>query len=805
MGELLGTLGVKMALEAKQFIRDAERVRKTLDRMGRATTALGRKHRRLSQIMRETKVSLNVMAAAATAAAAAFGAFKVGQQAAQFQDAARIFKQAGGDIENLRAATRGMVSDFDLVKKANLARTMGIDQKAVARFAQIADAAARTTGQGFDYLFDSIVTGSARQSKMILDNLGIMISAEDANKKYAKALGKTVEALTDAEKKQAFLNEVMEQGQSIIDGAGDAATSNATAYGTFTAAVKNMATAFGKFLQPAIQGVLGKLTELANELTSFFNDAEIGFKNVGGYRIPILVNKSDGGADKFTKDLVALGAIKESYQARMSSLMFGEAGQGAGAAAEVVKILSRIAEIDAQIAQNLRGGAATYNALGTHSGGGGGGGGGGNNSDAAFKKMLRETVADPFFGRNESMATLTQDQRIMLAMSHGVPAIDNTSDAPGVDAVAMPVDQIRNVDMAFEKLNDGAQEYVNNLDALNINTPDLAEAQRQAKIATQKLAEAQLQAARDMASAIVTIGQALMSGGGGQAIGNMAGSAIGGAVGTALGGPGGGVLGQAIGGLIGGTLGSLIDEVVNVLGILTPVFDALAIVIRALHPIFIVVGMFLKEFAQSIELLAPLLFALAEPVAGLLLIFVRLTTVAFAVGDTIMRMVTMMTGLFSAAAVEILEWIDGNLFMPMARAVQSIEALVANANNAMLEQIRQIPGMDNFGMMMDVPDPSDITSPFADFATGVEQLRNWGEEQASATRDNTAAIEENNRLQSRAENLRPGFKLTNAQYNAIRAGEDPTVSATLRMAMQSRYGSLDSRVAGFNSQRLATT
>ena len=46
---------------------------------------------------------------------------------------------------------------------------------------QIARGAAQATGQSMELMLQSIVTGIGRQSKLMLDNLGILTSAEEAN------------------------------------------------------------------------------------------------------------------------------------------------------------------------------------------------------------------------------------------------------------------------------------------------------------------------------------------------------------------------------------------------------------------------------------------------------------------------------------------------------------------------------------------------------------------------------------------------------------------------------------------------
>ncbi len=141
---------------------------------------------------------------------------------ANLQDAMRVFRRYAGEnadeiLREMEKAAAGTISYADMVLNANRAMVMGIDPEYLPEMMRIARAAARAMGTDVSYMFESIAVGTARQSKLILDNLGIIINAEEAYEKYAKQLGKTANQLTEAEKRQAFLNAVMESGRKLAD------------------------------------------------------------------------------------------------------------------------------------------------------------------------------------------------------------------------------------------------------------------------------------------------------------------------------------------------------------------------------------------------------------------------------------------------------------------------------------------------------------------------------------------------------------------------------------------------------------
>ncbi|TDS14730.1 hypothetical protein [Sphingobacterium paludis] len=87
-------------------------------------------------------------------------------------------------LEKLRTATRGTVSDLELMKLAVNADNFRIPMDVLAKGLEFATRRASETGQSVDYLVNSFVTGLGRKSKLILDNLGI--SAVELNDEISK-------------------------------------------------------------------------------------------------------------------------------------------------------------------------------------------------------------------------------------------------------------------------------------------------------------------------------------------------------------------------------------------------------------------------------------------------------------------------------------------------------------------------------------------------------------------------------------------------------------------------------------------
>lgn len=98
-----------------------------------------------------------------------------------------------GLLDKLREATRGTVSDLELMRQAVQFKDFNLDVEQLGNFLAFAQQKAKDTGQSIDYLVSSIVTGLGRQSKQILDNLGI--SASEITEEMGKG-GDMVQAVS---------------------------------------------------------------------------------------------------------------------------------------------------------------------------------------------------------------------------------------------------------------------------------------------------------------------------------------------------------------------------------------------------------------------------------------------------------------------------------------------------------------------------------------------------------------------------------------------------------------------------------
>lgn len=164
-------------------------------------------------------------------------------------------------LTGMRKASLWTVSDFNLMTAANKAYSLGVvsnvDQ--MTTLMEIARVKGAAMWRTMNEALDDIVTGLGRWSAMILDNLWIIVNQTEAQKAYAASVGKTVEQLSDREKKQALINTVVSQGKSELEGLGEATLWFADKQAKLLTTWENLTTLLGGTLLPSIWGVYDKM------------------------------------------------------------------------------------------------------------------------------------------------------------------------------------------------------------------------------------------------------------------------------------------------------------------------------------------------------------------------------------------------------------------------------------------------------------------------------------------------------------------------------------------------------------------
>lgn len=159
------------------------------------------------------------------------------------------------NLAQLRAASKGTVSDVQLMQTANKAALLGVTDNVDLLSAAFTTARLRGKEMGLTATeaIDNLVTGVGRGSPLILDNLGIFIP---------DALKKMQGEVDQATYKQLLFAAVLEDGQSIYQQYGEDAITAADRSEQMKATLDNMKVAVGGGLVPVFEGLLQVISPL---------------------------------------------------------------------------------------------------------------------------------------------------------------------------------------------------------------------------------------------------------------------------------------------------------------------------------------------------------------------------------------------------------------------------------------------------------------------------------------------------------------------------------------------------------------
>ncbi len=221
------------------------------------------------------------MSAAITAPLVAIGgaAFKFTEVAGRFSSVEDSFKSMtkgmGIDAQKFQKdvadATGGQLDKLTILQGATKGLSLiGKDAfndfgQDFVRMAELSKKAARATGQDVDYMFNSLILGVSRESKLILDNLGITLDLVEVKDAYAISLGKASEELTASEEKHAVLNAVLGQLDKTYGDVKVSAGGFQGAIQQLTTLITDSSIALGKELEPEMAKFTKQLTQLIKD------------------------------------------------------------------------------------------------------------------------------------------------------------------------------------------------------------------------------------------------------------------------------------------------------------------------------------------------------------------------------------------------------------------------------------------------------------------------------------------------------------------------------------------------------------
>jgi hypothetical protein len=259
-----------------------------------------------------------------------------------FENLAKTHGQSADTIlKSLQEVSKGTISANDLMLSANRAMTLGVatNTDQFTALMEIARDRARVMGLTTTQAFNDIVTGIGRGSPLILDNLGIIVNATEANEIYAQSIGKTASELTEAEKQQALLNSVLEQGVKSIDRAAQATMTTSEKFQMLKATFVDTSAELGAALLPLINKLMEYIVSIVTKIKNWYEENK-GLANtltVIGAVLGVVTTAFGGGLLVLGQVLTMIPKITAAW--KLLSTLFSASGGPIGIAIAAIGAL----------------------------------------------------------------------------------------------------------------------------------------------------------------------------------------------------------------------------------------------------------------------------------------------------------------------------------------------------------------------------------------------------------------------------------------------------------------------------------
>ena len=242
---------------AKKVQKDTESIGKAQTRLGQASASAGR------QFSAQATGLGGIVSAYAGAAANIFAitaAFFALRKAAEFTQivagtqalASAIGASADELIADVQSITKSQLSLLDTVQQVNLGLVSGFDSSQITELSDVSLRASKALGRNLADAFQRVVRGAAKLEPELLDELGIFTRIDPAVRKYADSVGRSVTSLTNFERRQAFVNEVIDEGQRKYRDVDTSSRSAAVSLQALAAAITDIGLKFGGALAEGI-------------------------------------------------------------------------------------------------------------------------------------------------------------------------------------------------------------------------------------------------------------------------------------------------------------------------------------------------------------------------------------------------------------------------------------------------------------------------------------------------------------------------------------------------------------------------
>ena len=330
---------------ADKVVKDTQRIGKEQTRLAQSSASAGRS---FSAQAHGLGGVVGVYAAAAANVFALTAAFTALNRAAQFETIVRgtnALAQSVGStgpavIRGLKEITNGQLSIVEAATQANLALSSGFNTDQIERLGAVSLKASKALGRNLTDAFQRITRGAIKLEPELLDEIGIFTRIEPAVEAYAASLNKSVTSLTNFERRQAFVTQVIKDGERAFADIDTSVLSTQEAFEKLVASFQDIAIQAGKIVADALAPLARFLGEnVGNQIVLLGAVAGLVFGKLrevitsfATEGIGRLSSSLSGLADNFAKSGAEAGKFTAQTQVALDKFKGAGALPGAGRA-----------------------------------------------------------------------------------------------------------------------------------------------------------------------------------------------------------------------------------------------------------------------------------------------------------------------------------------------------------------------------------------------------------------------------------------------------------------------------------------
>ena len=245
--------------------KQVETLNKNQTRLAQSSASAGRSFAAQSQGLGGLVGAYAGAAATTFALQQAFSKLAAAARAEQTLTGLKNLATASGEsssilLKNVREITNNQLTLAEAAQQINLSLSAGFDQKQIEGLASVAIKASRALGRDLTDAYTRVIRGSAKLETELLDELGIYTKIGPSTRAYAAALGRTAESLTEFERRQAFVNSVIAEGNRKFSAINTTIPTTAEKLEAFGVKIIDVATSLGMLLANYLAPIADFLT-----------------------------------------------------------------------------------------------------------------------------------------------------------------------------------------------------------------------------------------------------------------------------------------------------------------------------------------------------------------------------------------------------------------------------------------------------------------------------------------------------------------------------------------------------------------